>query len=241
MQPKNCDTVASIFLPLTYVRARDRKATVVFHPSDHFVYPEHRFLESVQRAIWTVEWLPDRLVLLGVSPDRLELDYGWIMPGERLDGSITYQINAVDGILAEPTAAQADTALARGALWNTSVLVAKGETLWELGGRCFPDLMRLFESLSQAIGTPQEEQALDAIYREMPAYNFSSDLLQRVPEHVAVLEMTGVLWSDWGKPERIANTLRQIGRQPVFPLKCLGRPFAPISIPRGGDSMTVQA
>jgi hypothetical protein len=101
--------------------------------------------------------------------------------------------------------------------------------------------MRLFEGLSQAIGTPQEEQALDAIYQEMPAYNLSSDLLQRVPEHVAVLEMTGVLWSDWGKPERIVNTLRQIRRQPVFPLECLGRPFAPITTLRREDSMTVQA
>ena len=105
----------------------------------------------------------------------------------------------------------------------------------------FPDLMRLFEGLSRAIGTPQEEQVLDAIYREMPAYNVSSDLLQRVPDHVAVLEMTGVLWSDWGKPERIANTLRQIGLRPVFPLECLGRPFAPIPTLRGGGSMAVQA
>ena len=241
LQPKNCETAAGLYLALTYVRARDPKATVVSYPSDHFVYPEDRFLDSVQRAVWTVEWLPDRLVFLGVSPDRLELDYGWIMPGERLDGSTTYQIKAVDGILEKPTAAQADTALAGGALWNTSVLVAKGERLWELGWQCFPDLMRLFEGLSGAIGTPQEEKALDAIYREMPAYNFSSDLVQRVPEHVAVIEMTGVLWSDWGKPERIANTLRQIGRQPVFPLECLGRPFAPIPTLQSGNGMTVQA
>ena len=241
VQPRNRETASSIYLPLTYIRAKDPQATVVFYPSDHFVYPEHRFLESIQRAVWTAEWLPDRLVLLGVTPDRLELDYGWIKPGERLDGSTTYQIKAVEGILEKPTAAQADTALTQGALWNTCVLVAKVETLWELGKQYFPDLMPLFEGLSLAIGTPREEQVLDAIHREMPYYNFSSDLLQRAAEQVAVIEMTGVLWSDWGKPERIANTLRQIRRQPIFPLECLGRPFAPIPILRGGDSMTVHA
>ena len=72
-------------------------------------------------------------------------------------------------------------------------------------------------------------------------YHFSSAVLQHAPEHVAVIETKGVLWSDWGKPERIANTLRQIGRQPIFPLECLERPFAPISILRGRDSMMVQA
>lgn len=61
-------------------------------PADHFVYPEKRFLDSVERAVWTVEWLPDRLVFLGVIPDRLGLDYGWAMPSEKLDGSAKYRI-----------------------------------------------------------------------------------------------------------------------------------------------------
>jgi hypothetical protein len=30
------------------------------------------------------------------------------------------------------------------------------------------------------------------------------------------MELQGVLWSDWGNPERIAKTLRQIGREPVL-------------------------
>lgn len=229
LQPRNCETAAGIFLPLTYIKARDPRATVVVYPSDHFVYPEHRFLDSVQRAVWTAEWLPDRLVLLGGSPGRLELDYGWILPGERLDGSTAYQIKAVDRILEKPTAAQADAALASGALWNTSVLAAKGETLWQLGWQYFPDLMARFERLSTAIGTPQEGRVLEEIYYDMPAHTFSSGLLQHVPERTVVIEMNGVLWSDWAKPEWISHTLRRIGRQPAFPLACLSRPFVPIS------------
>ena len=88
--------------------------------------------------------------------------------------------------------------------------------------------MPLFERLSQAIGGPEERRALEAMYRDMPAKNFSSDLLQRVPETLAVVELTGVLWSDWGKPERIAETLRRIDRRPAFPLTCLDRPFVPL-------------
>ncbi len=227
--PKNRDTAAGIFLSLTYIRARDPQAIVVIYPSDHFVYPEERFLELVQRAAWTAEWLPDRLVFLGGSPDGLELEYGWIIPGEKLDGSPKYQIRAVDSFLPQPSAAQADAALTRGALWNSSVVVAKAALLWELGWKCFPAIMPHFERLSHSIGTPQEVRTLDEIYRDMPAHHFSSELLQRVPDQAAVIEMSGVLWSSWGKPERIVHTLRQIGRQPAFPLTCLNRPFAPIS------------
>jgi mannose-1-phosphate guanylyltransferase len=230
LQPRNRDTAAGIFLPLTYILSRDPRATVVVYPSDHFVYPEHRFLESVRRAVWTAEWLPDRVVLLGALAGRLELDYGWIMPGDKLDGSDTYQIKAVDGLLEKPTAAQADAALANGALWNTSVLAAKGETLWQLGRQHFPDLMTGFDRLSAAVGTPREVRILDEIYADMPARNFSSGLLQQVPDRAVVIEMSGVLWSDWGKPEWITHTLRRIGREPAFPLTCLGQPFTPISL-----------
>ncbi len=229
LQPANRNTAAGVFLPLTYIKARDAKATVVIYPSDHFVYPEHRFLNAVQRAVGTAEWLPHRLVLLGVPPDRLELDYGWIQPGEQLDHSSNYRIQSVRAFLEKPTAAEADSALAGGALWNTLVLVAKLETLWQTGWQCFPDLMPAFEHLLGAIGTTYEAKTLEAIYEHLPAYNFSSDLLRRVPEQLAVVEMAGVLWSDWGRPERIANTLRRIGRQPAFSLACLSRPFAPIT------------
>ena len=230
LQPKDRGTAAGMYLPLTYIRARDPQGTVVIYPSDHFVYPEHRFLDLVKRAVWTAEWLPDQLMLLGVSPDRLELDYKWVMPGATLDGSAKYQIRAVDSFLEKPTVAQADAALARGALWSTSVLVAKAAALWELGWQYFPDIMPLFERLSSAIGTPQEMRILDEIYHDMPVHNFSSELLRRVPDRAAVIEMSGVLWSNWGRPERIAHTLRQIGRQPAFPLTCLSRPFAPIAL-----------
>jgi mannose-1-phosphate guanylyltransferase len=226
LQPQNRNTAAGIFLPLTYIRAQDASATIVIYPSDHFVYPEDRFLDVVQSAVCTTEWLPNRLVLLGVAPDRLELEYGWIQPGEQLARSVRgNQVQAVRTFLEKPSVAQANAALAAGALWNMLVLAAKVDTLWQLGWRCFPEMMPLFEYLGRAIGTTEEGRVLEAIYREMPVRNFSSDLLQRVPEQVAVIELSQVLWSDWGKPERIVETLRRIGRQPAFPLACLTNPL----------------
>ncbi|MCS6287215.1 MAG: NTP transferase domain-containing protein [Nitrospira sp.] len=232
LQPANCDTAAGVFLPLTYVRARDPKATVVLLPSDHFVYPEARFLRLVRQALQAAEGGADRLVLLGVRPDRLELEYGWIEPapeqaGENLGGSM----RRVRRFLEKPEPAQADEAMRNGALWNTLVLAAKAELLWELGRRCFPEIHARFQQLGEAIGGPREAAVLAQIYEEMPHANFSAGLLQRLPEAVAVLELDGVLWSDWGKPERIAETLRRIDKRPAFPAHCLDQPFAPHPVP----------
>ena len=49
----------------------------------------------------------------------------------------------------------------------------------------------------------------------MPRQNFSSHILQRVPERLAVLEMRDILWSDWGNPERILSGLEKFGRRPL--------------------------
>ena len=133
LQPVNRDTGAGIFLPLTYIRAHDRRATVVIYPSDHFVYPEDRFLEIVTLAVRSAEGLHDRVVLLGVQPDRLELDYGWIQPGQCLAISGNLPVRAVSRFVEKPTAAQADDALSKGAMWNTLVMAAKLDSLWQLG------------------------------------------------------------------------------------------------------------
>jgi mannose-1-phosphate guanylyltransferase len=40
-----------------------------------------------------------------------------------------------------------------------------------------------------------------------------------MPHQIAVLELNGVLWSDWGRRERIEETLREIGKQPAFAVR----------------------
>jgi len=124
--------------------------------------------------------------------------------------------------LEKPTLAEALQAQQSGALWNTFVMAGKASTLWELGWRCLPELMPLFDKLSRSIGTSQEGQILELIYQQMPKRNFSHDLLQKIPDRIAVIEVKGVLWSDWGHPQRVISTLRQIGKSPRFPEHLVG-------------------
>lgn len=229
VQPWTCGLAAAILLPLTDLRVRDPHATVVILPSDQFVYPEDRFIGAVRHAVGIVERFEDRLVLLGVRPDGLELDYGWIEPGHDLSRSQRGpRVRTVRRFKEKPTAADADALLASGALWNTLVLASKVETLWRLAWRCVPDTMALLARYADAIATSREGKVLEAVYRAMPDRNFSASVLERVSDRIAVIQMDDVLWSDWGKPYRIANTLRRIAREPAFPLACLGHSLSPI-------------
>ena len=221
LQPQNCNTAPGVFLPLTYVLARDPHATVVIYPSDHFVFPEKRFVETVQQAIRAAEMLTDRLILLGACPTSLELEYGWMERGSLLGCSNGTRLHQIKSFIEKPEAMQGFTSMTNSTLWNTLVVATKAQTLWNRGWECFPELMGRFAQLSRAIGTVRERQILHAIYQDMPPRNISSDLLQRIPDCIAVIELKGVLWSDWGRPERIVKTLGLLGKTPAFPTEHL--------------------
>jgi mannose-1-phosphate guanylyltransferase len=216
LQPKNVDTAAGIFLPLTYILARDPQATVVIYPSDHFIFPEGAFLSAVDDAVRVSNSLGGQPVLLAARPEGLELEYGWIKPGRFLGRTGQAVIHAMEAFLEKPDAATAHEARITGSLWNTMVLAAKGHELWSLGWKCVPEMMSRFERLKAAIDTAEELRVLDAIYETMPCRNFSSHLLQCATERLAVMEMKDVLWSDWGNPARIADTLDKIGKPMAF-------------------------
>jgi mannose-1-phosphate guanylyltransferase len=217
LQPKNCDTLAGIYLPLTYVYARNPEAITVIYPSDHFIHPEKTFVEMIANAIQAAEALPDKLILVGVPAESIDPDYGWILPGSELWQSGSCLIRAVQLFLEKPSHKDAAAIRASGGLWNTMIIAAQASTLWRLGWEHFPEIMESFDKLRDAIDSSYEDSVLDAIYESMPKRNFSSDLLTHETDHVAVMAMEDVLWSDWGRMERIIETLNRVGKRPNFP------------------------
>lgn len=216
VQPYNRDTVSGILLPLTYIRAFRPTATVAIFPSDHFVYPEDRFIREVSSAFVAAENRTDRLILIGVEPDCAEVDYGWIKPGKTIRDRGN-RLLSVESFLEKPSRQVAQEIMDSGALWNTGIIIANLECLWRLAHVCLPEVMQLFDILCKVIGSPSAPEVLDYIYSGMPAMNFSADFLQRIPEYIAVMRLEEVSWSDWGRPERIVQSLLAIQKEPAFP------------------------
>jgi mannose-1-phosphate guanylyltransferase len=221
-QPANRNTAAGVFLPLAMVRSREPEATAVIYPSDHFVYPEDRFVALVRSATRAARLFPDRLILLGAVPQASETEYGWIIPAGQIGTVDDSRLLSVREFREKPPAAEAAEIRNAGGLWSTMIIAGRVNLFWEAGWRCFPEVMWRLEILSRYIGTPSQETVKEQLYRSMPSKNFSADLLGRVAGTTAVLEMSGLIWSDWGQPQRIAQTLARVGKQPAFPADCLG-------------------
>ena len=211
-QPENRGTGPGVFLPLSYIRSHDPNATVVLWPSDHFVFPVDPLIQLIREAAILVQEQPHQMVLLTVPPQSREKDYGWVLPGGLFPHPGGIHVREVRRFVEKPQDSQLTEMAREGGQWNTLVVIANVRTLWEAGRQCIPEVVTPLEKHAGGIGTSSEHQMLMNLYRTMPTRNFSSDLLALIPQRLSMMELTGAYWSDWGRPERILETMAFMGR-----------------------------
>lgn len=226
-QPSNIGTAPGVFLPISYVLADNPEATVILLPSDHFVYPEGRFCDHMNHAFELAERYSNQIILAAAIPDRAETDYGWIAPGKaRADGGISLPHGSMQVLCFQekPGGREARALLRYGCLWNTMIIATKAKTLWALGRQCLPEMMSTFDAfllvlraIREARLDPKfEASALMTVYNSLASADFSKDILQHVSSQSMLLAMDGVDWCDWGRPQRVTETLARLGRRPLF-------------------------
>ena len=215
-RPETDDAADDVFLPMTYILARDPDATVAVFPADHFVYPEDALLDALERAVFASEFMVAQPILIGTMPDDPEVKHNGIQPGRFLGWTGKYPICAVERLLETSEQQKPGRTERAGGLCNTMILVTKGRRLWQWGCESFPELMSLFERLKTAIDTPEEPRVLDCLHAAMPMQDFSVNLLQSAPMHLAVMVTRDLVWSDWNDPARVERSLQHIGKYPAW-------------------------
>ena len=215
-QPKDRGTAAAILLAARQVLTRDPEATLVVMPSDHFVANDEAFMAHVAEAVEFLEDRPERIVLLGAEPSEAETDYGWIELGETVPRSGRSPMYRVRSFSEKPSQATADLLFACGALWNTFVFAGRASALIEAGRACLPSLHERLARLDSFLGTEHERWALGQAYELAQRASFSRAILERCPERLAVMRMSGTSWCDLGTPERVARTLDRLGIRPEW-------------------------
>ncbi len=204
-QPSSRDTGLALYVALAMLKRWAPNATVTITPADHYVAPAGRYVDQVAAAQGAARRTRDKVVILGVSPTEPDPELGYLTLGDRV--TEIPEVRQLTGFVEKPMVPIAKQLVARGALWNTMVTCGTVDALWELGRAADPHLLDILDSLVPLIGTPDEEDAIEYIYGAYLPVSFSRDILERVPERLCALELTGVEWSDWGKPERIETVL----------------------------------
>ncbi|HVK87015.1 MAG TPA: sugar phosphate nucleotidyltransferase [Kofleriaceae bacterium] len=204
-QPASRDTGLALYVALAMIKRWHPNALITITPTDHYVAPASRYIEQVRIARGVAARMRDAVVILGASPTEPDPELGYLSLGEPL--TEVPEVTRLLGFVEKPSVSHAKELCTQGALWNTMVTCASLDALWELGRETEPRLLDILDSLVPLIGTADESDAIEYIYRAYLPVNYSRDMLERAPHRLAAMNLEGVEWSDWGRPERIETVL----------------------------------
>ena len=212
VQPGNRGTAAGILLPLLHVMRCDPEATVIVMPSDHFVADEAVLEATLRRVLASVDDAPERVVLVGIEPETADTGLGYLVPRMRRGvGPVDrHGVRPLMGFVEKPSLPLARALLARGAAWNSFIMVGRARSLRQLFDRHQPGLLDAFQPLLERA---PDASALAALYAVLPSLDFSRDILQKSSASLSMIVAPGCGWSDLGTPERVMAWREAAGRR----------------------------
>jgi mannose-1-phosphate guanylyltransferase len=205
VQPCNRGTAIGILLPLLQILERDRHAQLVLLPSDHAVCQEAVLTDALRAALARLSSRPGEPVLMGIVPEEVDPELGYIVPGER-DGQ---GARTVVRFVEKPPLAQARELIGAGALWNTFIVAAAGQALLNLLRARIGDIVSAMEAAIARDRAHPHAGALAALYERLPSVDFSRDIVAGQEATLRVLAVPPCGWSDLGTPQRVAEALRR--------------------------------
>jgi mannose-1-phosphate guanylyltransferase len=193
-------------LAVLRILERDPFARIVFLPADHYVRDEAALGKSLRAATTVLTRNPRGAVLVGIEPEEVDPDLGYILPGSPLaDGT-----HDVVRFVEKPDARAARELLGRGALWNSFIFAASGPALVGMMRERIPEIV---DSMATALARDSRSggtRALEELYEELPPLDFSRAVLQGSEEKLRVIKAAACGWSDLGTPRRVSDTLKRI-------------------------------
>ena len=219
VQPHNRGTAPAIMYSLLRFRELDPDGVVAIFPSDHYFANEAGFAADVEIGFEAAERRPDRVMLLGVTPDYPESEYGWVEPGAPLGGCLPDSVCHVARFCEKPSRPLASVLMKNGCLWNSFVMVGKIAAFLALIRRALPRLMDVFESIQPTLFTAREDTALREIYANIPSASFSDKVLSKHPCALAMVRSRNLGWSDLGEASRVLSVLESKDVKPEWAQK----------------------
>jgi mannose-1-phosphate guanylyltransferase len=213
VQPENRGTANGILLPLLHIVERDPQARIVLLPSDHHVSDERALSRALQRAVSELDSCRHEVILLGVQPDQVDPELGYIVPG----AGASSMLRSIERFVEKPSATLARELIDDGALWNVFIVAARASALLEVFTARRPDIVAEMNAVvAHDAADPANPVAAAHLYRSLPTLDFSRDIAQGCERALRVLTVPQCGWSDLGTPLRVAQTLGRIGNADQF-------------------------
>jgi mannose-1-phosphate guanylyltransferase len=201
VEPAARNTAAAIGLAALHLVADDPAAVLAVLPADHHVGDEPGFAAVLARA-FAAAAVGDRIVTVGIVPDRPETGFGYLELGAETDG-----VREVVRFVEKPDRATATAYLASGRfLWNGGMFFAAARRLLDDVARLLPrtwqGLAEIVDALAAGASPARLAEVTAAAYAGLPSISIDHGVMERT--HGVVTVPADVGWSDIGSWDAVA-------------------------------------
>jgi mannose-1-phosphate guanylyltransferase len=156
-EPSARDSMAAIGLAAAVLEQRDPAAVMGSFAADHVVRDDEEFRRVVARAVDVAR--QDWLVTIGIEPTGPATGFGYVAPGEPLDGT---GASVVREFVEKPDAEAAAAYVADGYRWNAGMFVVRPGVLLDLLADQDPGFAAALR------GIAADPATLDAVWPTLP-------------------------------------------------------------------------
>jgi mannose-1-phosphate guanylyltransferase len=191
-EPLRRNTATCIAYASYNIYQKNPDAKVIVTPADHLILQEENFFNIMKIALSAAD-TEDRLITLGIRPNRPETGYGYIQ-------YISNQGNPVKKVKTfteKPNAKLAMTFLESGDfVWNSGMFVWKVGSIIKAFEKYMPDVAEVFEEGLAHFSQDSEESFVKKAYSLVRNISIDYGIMEKADEVYVVLGDFG--WSDLG-------------------------------------------
>jgi mannose-1-phosphate guanylyltransferase len=207
LQPSHRGSAVEILLGVLNILARDPSARILVLPYHHYVVDERAMASTLLDAATPTAQTRNKLTLVGIKPGKADPELGYIVPGRWFEDG-TRSVHRVVNCSGE---ARARELVARGALWNSSIVAARGTVLLSILRAHLPDLVDQMETaLARGDGPGGRANELTQLYARLPSVDFSHAIALGAEAECRVITSRPCGWSNLGTPRRVAAVARRM-------------------------------
>jgi mannose-1-phosphate guanylyltransferase len=196
-EPLARNTAPAVGTMAVILQERDPDAIMLVLPADHFIAKGEDFMRLLKFAEEVIKDDSECILTLGIKPTYPETGYGYIEIGNEYKSSDDDEVFWVKSFKEKPDLETAESYVASWKfVWNSGMFVWKCSTILDLFAKHSPDIYKGLMEFKAALGTPQENEAFQKVYKELPSISVDYAIMEKA-EKVLVMP-ADIGWSDIG-------------------------------------------
>ena len=192
LEPARRNTAPCIAWASYHIRSLNPNANIVVAPSDHLILKEGEFLAAIEKGLDFVSKY-DKLLTLGIKPNRPETGYGYIQIAEQ-EGDNFYKVKT---FTEKPELELAKVFVESGEFyWNSGLFMWNVNTIIKAGEALLPELASKLAPGKDVYGTPEEKAFIEENFPACPNVSIDFGIMEKADNEYVSLGDFG--WSDLG-------------------------------------------